>query len=187
MTAVGLKKIHVAKYTETGEVVTYEAPRKIAEAITANVTPNVESAVLYGDDRAVESDETLGDIDVEINVTDLSAEDYAFLMGATVDSNGGVTDSIDNVAPYVALGFEVPLTRGRKRMYWYYKGKFSIPSSEHTTKQGSTEYQTPTIAAKFLPRVDGKWRYRLDSNETNSSVIDTWFESVQEAPTVPTP
>ena len=183
MAATGLKNIHVALITETGGVITYAAPRKIAEAITANITPNVESAVLYGDDRAVETEETLADIDVEINVTDLSVEDYAFLLGATVDANGGVTDSINNVAPYVALGFEIPLTRGGKRMYWYYKGKFQIPSSEHTTKQGSTEFQTPTIAAKFLARADGKWRYRLDANETNAAVVSAWFTAVQEEPT----
>lgn len=182
MAQVGLKHIHVAKLDETGSVVTYEAPRKIAHAITANITPNFESAVLYGDDRAVETEDTMADIDVEIGITDLSPEDYAFIMGATVDANGGITDSIDNVAPYLALGFEVPLSRGRKRMYWYYKGKFSIPSSEHTTKQGSTEFQTPTVSGKFLARADGKWRYRLDSNETNKAIIDAWFTEVQEEP-----
>lgn len=183
MAATGLKNIHVALLDETGSTVTYDAPRKIAEAITANVTPNVESAVLYGDDRAVETEETLADIDVEINITDLSPEDYAFLLGATVDANGGVTDSINNVAPYVALGFEIPLTKGGKRMYWYYKGKFQIPSSEHSTKQGSTEFQTPTLSAKFLAREDGKWRYRLDANTTNKAIADAWFTDVQEEPT----
>jgi len=184
MAQVGLKNIYVAKITsELDGVITYETPKKIAHAITANITPNVEQTVLYGDDRAVESEEALADIDVEITVTDLNVEDYALLMGATVDANGGVTDSIDNTAPEVALGFEVPLTKGGKRMYWYYKGKFGIPSSEHNTKQGSVEYQTPTIAAKFMPRADGKWRYRLDANETNSAIVEGWFTEVQEEPT----
>lgn len=183
MAATGLKNIYVAKLTETGDVVTYEAPKKIAQAITANITPNVETATLYGDDRAVETEETLADISVEISITDLSIEDYAFLLGATVDENGGITDSTNNVAPYVALGFEIPLTKGGKRLYWYYKGKFQIPSSEHTTKQGTTEFQTPTLAATFLPREDGKWRYRLDATEANKAIADAWFTEVQEEPT----
>lgn len=184
MAQVGLRNIYVAKITsEIDGVITYEAPKKIAHAITANITPNVEQAVLYGDDRAVESEEALADIDVEITVTDLNVEDYAFLMGATVDANGGVTDSINNTKPEVALAFEVPLSKGGKRLYWYYKGKFGIPSSEHNTKQGSVEYQTPTIAAKFMPRADGKWRYRLDANETNKAIADAWFTEVQEEPT----
>lgn len=184
MAQIGLKNIYVAEITEeTGGVVTYGAPRKIAHAITANITPNVESSSLSGDDRVVETEDNLTDITVEVSVTDLNAADYAYLLGATVDANGGVTDSINNVAPYVALGFEVSLSKGGKRMYWYYKGKFSIPSSEHTTKQGAVEYQTPTISATFIPREDGKWRYRVDSNETNTAVITDWFTEVQEAPT----
>ena len=190
MTQVGLKRIHVAKLlTDTDEGTTYDVPRKISEAITANITPNVETATLYADDKLSEVDEALGDIDVEIGIKDLSVEDYAFLLGKTVDSDGGVTDNANDSAPYVALGFEVPLSGGRKRMYWYYKGKFSIPSSEHTTKQGSTEFQTPTISGKFMPRQsDEDWRYRLDSNETNAAVVDSWFTEVKDKPaTIPTP
>lgn len=184
MAQVGLKNIYVAKIIdETGGKTTYDTPHKIAHAITANITPNRESSVLYGDDMAVETEEALADIDVELTLTDLNVPDYAFLMGATVDAQGGIVDRVDNVAPYVALGFEIPLSKGGTRLFWYYKGKFGIPSSEHNTKQGSVEYQTPTISGKFLPREDGKWRYRLDATETNSDVVADWFNKVQEEPT----
>lgn len=184
MAQVGLKNIYVAKIIdETGGKTTYDTPRKIAHAITANITPNRESSVLYGDDMAVETEEALADIDVELTLTDLNVPDYAFLMGATVDAQGGIVDCVDNVAPYVALGFEIPLSKGGTRLFWYYKGKFGIPSSEHNTKQGSVEYQTPTISGKFLPREDGKWRYRLDATETNADVVADWFNKVQEEPT----
>ena len=184
MAQVGLKNIYVAKIiAETGGKITYDTPRKIAHAITANITPNRDSAVLYGDDMAVETEEALADIDVELTLTDLNVPDYAFLMGATVDAQGGIVDRVDNVAPYVALGFEIPLSKGGKRLFWYYKGKFGIPSSEHNTKQGSVEYQTPTISGKFLPREDGKWRYRLDATETNADVVADWFNKVQEEAT----
>lgn len=182
MAQIGLKHIHVAKLTEENGVISYDTPRKIAHAITANITPNSEQVTLYGDDMAVESDEALADIDVEIGVTDLSAADYAYLLGGKVDSQGGVTDTVNNVSPYVALGFEVTMSGGGKRMYWYYKGKFQIPTSEHTTKQGSIEYQTPTVAAKFIPRTDGKWRYRLDSIPANKATVDAWYTAVQEEP-----
>lgn len=188
MAQVGLKNIHVALLTnELNGVAVYGEPKKIAHAITANITPNTETATLYGDDQAVETNEAMGDIDVKIGITDLSVEDYAFLLGKTVDANGGVSDNVNDIAPTVALGFEVPLSTGGKRMYWYYKGKFQIPSSEHTTKQGSTEFQTPTLAAKFMPREDGEWRYRVDSKSTNKAIIDAWFTEVQEKAVVETP
>lgn len=181
-TQIGLRNIHVALFTDESTVA-YEVPKKISQAITANITPNFETATLYADDQAVEIEETLGDIDVEIGIKDLNTEDYALLLGKTVNSDGVVEDSVDDVAPYVALGFEVPLSGGGKRLYWYYKGKFQVPSSEHTTKQGATAFQTPTISGKFLAREDGKWRARIDSNETNAAVVDAWFDNVYK-PTV---
>lgn len=188
MAQVGLKHIHVAKILEESLAETlYDEPRKIAFAMTANITPNVENTALHGDDRIVESSDELADIDVEIGVTDLSVEDYAYLLGKTVDANGGVSDNVNDVAPYVALMFEVPLSKGGKRMYVYYKGKFSIPSSEHNTKQGAREYQTPTITGKFLAREDGEWRYRLDANDTNAAIVAAWYTEVQERPAVAPP
>jgi len=183
MAQVGLKNIYVAQIlTESPTSTTYQLTRKISKAMTANITPNVSSATLYGDDQAQETIEELTDVTVEIGVNDLDMEDYAFLLGKTVDANGGVTDSINDEAPYVALGYEVPLSGGGKRMTWLYKGKFSIPSEEAQTKQGSPSFQTPTISATFIPREDGQWRYRVESNGTNKTVIDGWFVKVQEKP-----
>lgn len=182
MAKVGLKNIYVAKIlTETEAEMTYDEPRKISKAMTANVTPNVNSANLHGDDQLQETIEELDSVTVEIGINDLNLEDYSFLLGKTVDANGGVVDSINDEAPYVALGYEVPLTKGRKRMTWLYRGKFSIPSESDTTKQGSPSFQTPTISATFMPRAnDGEWRYRVESNETNAAVINNWFNEVQE-------
>lgn len=188
MAKVGLKNIYVAKIlTDDETATTYDAPRKLSPAMTANVTPNVNSANLHGDDQVQETIEELESVTVEIGINDLTLADYAFLLGKTVDSNGGVTDSINDEAPYVAIGYEVPLTKGRKRMTWLYKAKFGIPAEQDQTKQGTPSFQTPTISATSIPRQsDGEWRYRVESNETNSAVINSWFTAVQEKP-VPTP
>lgn len=189
MARVGLKKIHVAKIlSESETATTYDKPRKLSPAMTANITPNSNTADLYGDDQAQETIEELGNITVEISVNDLNMEDYAYLFGKTVDANNGISDNVNDEAPYVALGYEIPLSKpkGAKRMVWLYKGKFAIPTEENQTKQGSPTFQTPTISATFLPRQDGEWRYRVESNETNKAIIDSWFDAVQEKP-APTP
>lgn len=184
MARVGLKNIYVAKILTDDEAgTTYDAPRKLKPAMTANVTPNVNSATLHGDDQAQETLEELESVTVSIGVNDLDLEDYAYVTGKTIDANGGVTDSINDEAPYLAMGYEVPLTKGRKRMTWLYKGKFGIPSEEDQTKQGSPSFQTPTIESTFIPRQDGEWRYRVESNEANESIIKDWFKAVQEKPT----
>ena len=184
MARVGLKNLHAAEVlTDTDTETTYGPIRKLKPAITANVTPNVENAELHGDDMLQEVEENLSGVDVEIGVTDLSLEDYAFLLGKEVDANGGVSDG-DEVAPYVAIGYEMPLSGGKgSRMVWLYKGKFSIPSEESATKQGTVAYQTATISGKFMKRVsDKKWRYRVEPNGTNSAVMADWYSAVQKEP-----
>ncbi len=189
MARVGLKNLHAVKLlTDTETETTYGEIRKLSPAVTANVTPNVESAELFGDDMLQEVEENLSGIDVEIGMTDLTLEDYAFLLGKAIDANGGIADG-DEVAPYVALGYEMPLSGNRgSRMVWLYKGKFGIPTEEAATKEGSVEFQTATIAGKFMKRVsDKKWRYRVETNETNQAVIDSWFTEVKKEEPVPTP
>jgi len=180
-TQIGLKKFHVALLKEGADgTVTYETVKRISQAISANITPNFTITTLYADDRAVEVDEALGDIDVEIGVKDLSTEDYALLLGKTINVDGVIEDSVNDVAPYIAIGFEIPLSGGGRRLYWYYKGKFQPPSSTHASKQGSVAYQTPTITGKFMAREDGKWRARIDSTYTTAKpeVVDNWFKAV---------
>ena len=183
MATVGLRNMHVAIIKDDG---TYEAPKKLAPAISAEVTPNVETTTLEGDDRAVEIEEALGSIDISIGITDLSTDDYAFLLGKTINEDGVVEDSADDEAPYVAIGWELPKSKGSKRMYWYYKGKFTTPAESAQTKEGTTTtFQTPTITGSFMTREDGKWRARVDSDRegVNPEVIRNWFNEVY-APTV---
>lgn len=182
MALVGLKDLYAAKFNEDG---TYETPRKLAPAMSASITPNTTSATLYGDDHAVEVAEGLADVSVEIGVTELTDEDYAFLLGKEINEDGVIEDSADDVAPYVALGFRSQKSNGAYRYVWLYKGKFSLPTDSHQTKGENIEFQTPTITGKFMPRDDGKWRARVDSDSAgvNQDVIDNWFNSVYE-PTV---
>ena len=129
--------------------------------------------------------ESLGSIEVEINVTDLMPDDYAFLLGKTKNADGVVEDHIDDVAPYVALMFELPKADGNKKLYAYYKGKFQPTATEATTKGDAVEFQTQTITGTFMAREDGKWRAHLDTSDTavDADVVDAWFD----APYVPTP
>lgn len=175
---IGLRDLYFAPFAADG--LSYETPVKLSEAISATVTPNFQITTLYGDDRAVAVEEALGDIDIQINTTELPADEYNLIMGTTKNSDGVIEDSVDDVRPYGALGFRLPLTGGGFRYYWYYKGKFSPPANTHNTKGGSAEFQTPTISGKFFARDDGKWRARLDApkNITPNPIATTWFQEV---------
>lgn len=180
---IGIENLVAAKFNE--EEGTYDTPRVLTPLTNIGVTPNTDSVTLYGDNRAVAVAESLGDIDIEVGVTELTDADYAFLLGKSINGDGAIEDSVDDIAPYVALGFASTKSNGAKRLSWYYKGKFLTPAETLATKGESTEFQTPVISGKFMAREDGKWRATIDtdSKEVSQEVVDTWFDEVYE----PTP
>lgn len=184
MATVGLKNFHVAVLTDEATN-TYATPVKLGPAIEANVTPNFESATLYGDDRPIESATSMSGIEVEINVADLSPEHYELLMGVTKNADGVIIDNIEDVAPYVALMFEMPKADGKKKMFIYYKGKFQPTSTEAATKGESVEFQTQTITATFLAREDGNWRAHIDTSDPDvlPATVDAWYTAPYELTT----
>lgn len=189
MATIGLKNLHVAKLTKDDKTgVTYGAPQRLALAIEAKITPQVTSETLYADDKAAEVAESLGEIEVELGIDDLSSEMYALLLGKTANSDGVIEDKSTDTAPYVALGFSMPLSKGGEKLVWLYKGKFQLPEDQAKTKGDKVEFQTPTIKAKFVPReYDDKWRASVVTTDTgvDQAVIQNWFSAVYQETTTP--
>lgn len=186
MATIGLKNLYWAELTDEATQ-TYGTPVKLSPAIEANIEIPTESATLYGDDRAVEAADSLGDIEIELNVADLLPEHYVLLLGKTKNADGVIIDKIDDVAPYGALLFEMPKADGNKKMWSYYKTKFQVPGTEATTKGDSVEFQTQTINGKAFPNTAGQYRVWIDTSDadTDAAVADAWYTSVyKETPVV---
>lgn len=183
MALIGLNSLYYVKLTSDDETgVVYDTDvKRMAKAIEANIKPNVSSDTLYADDGPAEVNETMGEIEVELNVDDLSTEVYADLLGKTVNTDGVVEDSSDDRAPYVAIAFRSPHSKGGDQYVWLYKGKFTQPEEARKTKGESLEYQTPTIVGKFVKRdFDNKWRAIANSTDEgiDQTKIDNWFKEV---------
>lgn len=184
---VGLQDIVYAKLL-SGDTITeapvYETPKYLLPAITANVTPNVESNTLHGNDGPILTENALNDIEVEIGIANLTLEQRADLLGGTIDDDGLLWNNSDDQAPEVALGYRRSMSDGSFMYTWLLKGKFQIPTEEATTKQGEVEFQTPTITGTFLKRIyDNQWRVTADSNNPASAAkIATWFTKVPDSP-----
>lgn len=186
MATIGLKNLYFAPLTDEATL-TYGTPVKLAAAIEANVDIGTESATLYGDDRAIEAADSLGDIDIELNVADLSPDHYALLLGKSKNADGVIIDKSSDVAPYGALMFEMPKADGNKKMWCYYKTKFQTPGTEATTKGDSVEFQTQTINGKSFPLENEQYRAQLDTSDpdTDAAVAAAWYTSVyKETPVV---
>ncbi|GAB6931590.1 hypothetical protein JCM10914A_55730 [Paenibacillus sp. JCM 10914] len=187
---VGLQDIYYAKLIKDDKTgVEYDTPIPMLPAITANVTPTVNSATLNGNDGPIVTANALGPITVEIGVAALPLAMQADLLGSTIDADGLLHDGGDDQAPEVALGYRRSMSDGSFVYIWLLKGKFQLPAEEAQTKQDDINFQTPTITATFLKRLyDGRWRTRAESSNPDSAAkIATWFDAVPVPSSVPTP
>ena len=93
MALVGLKNIHYATIsadtagdgTNAGST-TYGTPKKIGNAVSVDIQPSTQKAALYGDDMAVATATSMGEVTVTLETTDIPLADQAVLLGATYDS-----------------------------------------------------------------------------------------------------
>ena len=180
---IGLRNLVYAKMLTdpaygTGQA-TYEAPKPIAGAISANVNPNASTETLFADDGPFESATTIGQIEVELNVADLPLEVQAELLGHTYQ-NGVLIRKAGDVPPWVAIGFKSLKSNGKFRYTWLAKGKFTIPEQNNQTKGDSIEFQTPTIVGSFVKReCDDEWERHIDEDDANftTTMAQNWFNN----------
>ena len=177
MATIGLDKLYYATITEaqdTGEE-TYGTPKKLAEAISVELSVESAEGSLYADDKVSESVREFSGGTISINTNDIAPADLANILGATVDKNGVVIQTAEDSPKPVALGFRAKKSNGKYRYFWLY------------TKGDSIEFQTPTTEGTIMARK------KADDNGTHPSktevtegdtgatgAIATWYTSVYE-------
>lgn len=185
MAQIGLKYIHYAKQLtdvapdgNTAGSATYDTPKKIGNAVSADINPATNTANLYGDDSAVATATSLGEITVTLETTDIPLEDQAILLGHTFDSvTGTMTAKGSDTAPDVAILFESEKHDGGIRCVKLLKGKFAPAQETINTKGENLDYQVPQITGTFVTRQsDGAWKIVKDYAK-GADTAD-WYTSV---------
>lgn len=194
MAFIGMKYPVAGKLGENG---TYSDGFVIGKAITFTATPTNNDVELWADDEACETDKSVQDMGVSLNVDDLSLKTQADLLGhgytAATEASGddpAVEESIDigtdDVAPFLGIAF---YKRRKKNNVVSFTGvflrkvQFSEPTEEGKTKGGSTEFQTPTIEGKAYPvsvTVNGTKKNSLGTKATfkNEAGARAWCEKM---------
>ena len=178
---IGIDRLYYALLnSDTTASVSYQTPIHLVGAISVSYNPNSEIATLFADDGPFETEETIGEIELEVGVADISQEDYAVLLGHTITA--GVMEEANTDQPInVAVGFRAKRTGGTYSYFWFYKGKFSKPTMDHETKADSISYQTPVMMWKGVVReYDGKFKSstRSDADDYTAATGSTWFDAV---------
>ncbi len=183
MAIVGLKGLHYALITkESKEETTYSEVKELGPAIALGLTPAVNSENLRADDGILFTESAKGATAVTLNTAYLDEGVEAEILGKTLDEHGGILDSMDDNAPYIAIGGKAKSARGGYEWFWIYRIKLTPGEESKNTSEETPEYQTPTLEGESLPRLnDGAERYKLwDGNETitEEGIFDEWFNEV---------
>lgn len=177
---LGLKDLFYAVCKETDGVESYETPKKLAEAMSADLSVKTTSADLYADDALSESAKEFTNGTLKLGIKDLTPETLAEVLGQMVDQNKVVWAGGDDEPPFLAIGFRAAKTGGKYRYIWLLKCKFEVPGEKYETKGESIKFNTPEITATFYKRKkDGKWKADFVGLETDGAA-KTWFTKVPE-------
>ena len=169
MANMGLKYPVAAELTETDVATSYGSGVVLAKAVSVSTSISVSDAKVYGDDDVAEKDNSFESGTITENITDLSPENRAFLLGHVLQSAGidghpeimEVVSKDGDEGPYVGHGFYgVAKINGAKkyRAIWLTKVKFKEPNDELETKGETTSFQTPSIEGDISRDVTGMWK-----------------------------
>lgn len=139
---------------------TYSGGKYLSPVAGFNGSPTKSSVTDYGDNRALETDNSVtgGTLSVELNDDD--DEIYVFLLGHKKDEEGGeIVYNVNDVAPYVGCG-AVGISGNKYIAKFYKKVQFSEPNDDNTTKQENTTFGHVTVEGTILIPEDGNWRLR---------------------------
>lgn len=187
MATIGLDKLVYAPITEdkNGNE-TYGTPVQLAKAISADLSIELNEAILFADDGQSETVKEFKSGTISLGVDDIGNEAAVALVGATLDSNGVLISGGEDLSQYVAIGFRAKKSNGKYKYYWLYRVLFGIPATSLATKGDSITFSTPTIEGAIYRRnkPDGKnkhpWKAEITETQENSETINAWYNSVYE-------
>ena len=176
----GLSNVHIAKITETNGNITYGTPFAMPGAVSLSVDPEGETTPFYADNIkyyiATSNQGYTGDLELAMTPDDFLTN----ILGQTVDANGALFETADDVNARFALMGEIDGDK-KKRRFVYFDCTATRPSYEMNTKEESSEPQTDTINITMSARkTDKAIKAVIEPTTENQSVYDTFFSSVYE-------
>ena len=181
MAIIGLANLHYAPMTTEDTATTaavYGTPKRLVGVVSVDVSPENETATLYGDNTALATVNKTKSRAVTIEVADLPLEDEAILLGHDYDSETGVmTVNGDDKAPYVAIMFDADTHDDKKQYVTFFKGRFAEAQHTDNTDGESTEFSLHNLEGTFVARTNDKKVY-IKKVTTDLTVATSWYTSV---------
>ena len=141
---LGLKDLYYAVCTEADGAESYGTPKKMAEAMSADLSVKTADGSLYADDTLSESVTEFASGTLKLGIKDLTPEVLAELLGQAVDKNSVVWAGKEDEPPYVAVGFRAKKTGGKYRYVCCLKQnlKYRLKSTKQRARVSSLTRRT---------------------------------------------
>lgn len=154
------KGIEYAVFGLLQEDGTYSGGKYLSPAAGFNGAPTKSNVKDYGDNRVVETDNSVtgGTLTVELNNDE--DELYTFLLGHKAKEQGGeIAYNANDEAPFVGVG--AIGKSGKKYVSKFYKKvQFSEPNDDNSTKQENTTFNHVTLEGEIIIPEGGEWKLR---------------------------
>ena len=189
---IGLDNVVIAKVlSDTAEGITFGPVIALKGAVNATVNPNSDVAVDYADNGPFFSASNRGNTELNLEMIDVDPDVLAQLLGQRKVNGVTVETALDQSSDY-ALGFRVWLAgkdesgNNRYQLFWYAKGKFSVPETGGETKTESLNFGHISVTAQFVQTQfvpNGQeagticTHIRTDDPAVPSSVKTNWFNA----------
>lgn len=176
----GLSNVHIARITETDGAITYGTPFAMPGAVSLTAEPEGETTPFYADNIqyyvAVANNGYTGDLEIAMT----PQEFLTTILGQSVDTNGAIFESSDDINARFALMGEIE-GDAKKRRFVYYDCTATRPSAEMNTIEDTKEPQTDTISITMTPRSsDHVIKAVIEPSDTNQDIYDEFFDEVYE-------
>lgn len=141
-----------AKYTEA---------RVISPAAAVNGSPTTSDVKDYGDDRTVETDVSVTGGTLSLELNEPTMENEAWMLGHEVEETGGMVRNVNDIPPYLGIGFVGKSKRDGKTVFKskvYLKSQFKEPNDENQTKQENVTFSHTTLEGNLFQLENGDWK-----------------------------
>ncbi|SFR15248.1 major tail protein, partial [Desulfoscipio geothermicus] len=174
---IGVDSVHYALLiSDTSSGASWQAAVALPGVTELGVNPNGAVATLFADNGPAVTANSIGEIEVSLNMADLTPEERAILLGH--ERSGGVTKfKSSDISPEVALGFRTKLSDGTYGYVWLMKGKFAETEETIETQGDSVNFQVAALTGKFtILEYNEEWKRttRTDDPDYVSSLGENW-------------
>lgn len=169
---------------------TYDTPWQLGKKLVkVGIKGKPTSEMQYADDVTVAVYTDDGDITLAIDITDLTEDEKALLLGQTV-SSGIRTPAPTDIKPYWSVSFKSKKRNGNYKFYKFLKVIFEEPDETLETKKDKIAAQEDAITGNGIQRISDGLRKRIADQDSASYVAGTgsgWFTSGDISPDVAAP